>query len=307
MGLIPTICKALILLHKEVGLKGPLLTLGNQDVWADYGELKSFFEGLDCPYQEAPVVPHTSRLFSELPEAANFVHAKTFFRMMGISDYSDIDKFEDDAPCILHDLNIPVPAELEGKFNLVIDGGTIEHIFDVRQVTENIVRMCGESGWVVHLTPSSNYVDHGFYSFSPCFFYDFYQANGFGDFTCYIMQVNPENLREPSPYFEYTYGMDMRRLLDPGRQVLVFFAARKLRATGELVIPTQGAYEPVPRAAALQAAGAAVAPANDSITERLVPAPLLPLLKPLRPFLWAIRRRATGRGAVTSYRHLRRI
>ena len=227
MGLIPTICRTLILLHKRAGFEGPLLTLGNQDVWADYEQLKSFFESLECPYAEAAVRPHTSRLFAERADARDFVHARTFFEMMGIKEYNDLDKFEDDAPSILQDLNAPVPPELEGRFNLIIDGGTMEHVFDVRQVLENVVRMCRESGWVVHLSPSSNYVDHGFYSFSPCFFYDFYEANGFG----------------------------------------------------------------------------------DSITERLVPARLLPLLKPVRPFLWALRRRVTGRGreAVTSYRHLRRI
>ena len=307
MGLIPTICRTLILLHKRAGFEGPLLTLGNQDVWADYEQLKSFFDSLECPYAEAAVRPHTSRLLAQRSDAGDFVHARTFFEMMGIEEYNDLDKFEDDAPSILQDLNAPVPAELEGRFNLIIDGGTMEHVFDVRQVLENVVRMCRESGWVVHLSPSSNYVDHGFYSFSPCFFYDFYEANGFGEFTCYILQVNPDDLCEPSPYFEYTYGMDMRGMLDPDRQILVFFAAKKLRPTGQLVIPTQGIYESSSKAAT--ARPPADVPRSDSITERLVPARLLPLLKPVRPFLWALRRRVTGRGreAVTSYRHLRRI
>ena len=310
MGLIPTICRTLILLHKKVGFEGPLLTLGNQDLWADYEQLKSFFDSLGCEYEEAAVIPHTSRLLTEHAAAGNFVHARTFFEMMGIKEYSDLDKYEDDAPCILHDLNTPVPAELEGKFNLIIDGGTMEHIFDVRQVIENVVRMCKESGWVIHLTPSSNYVDHGFYSFSPCFFYDCYQANGFGEFVCYILQVNPKNLSEPSPYFEYRYGMDMRGLLDPDRQIVVFFAAKKLRPSGRLVIPTQGAYESsakIPPNAVAGGANAEASTSNDSITERLVPSRLLPLLKPVRPFLWTLRRKVMGRGAVTSYRQLRRI
>src|SRR2546423_3658059 len=252
MGLIPAICRTLIMLHKEVGFEGPLLTLGNQDVWADYEQLKSFFIGQECSYEHAAVIPHTSQFLSQRPEAKNFVHAKTFFEMMGIKEYYDIDKFEADAPCILHDLNSPIPVELEGKFGLVIDGGTMEHIFDVRQVMENIVRMCKESGWVVHLTPSSNYVDHGFYCFSPCFFYDFYQANGFGEFACYILQVNPENAYEPSPYFKYSYGMGLNGLLDPNRQILVFFAAKKVSALERLVIPTQGIYESSPKISAAQ-------------------------------------------------------
>jgi len=312
MGLTPTTCRTLIMLHKRVGFEGPLLTLGNQDVWADYEQLKSFFGGLDCAYEEATVIPHTSWLLGRHPEAANYVHARTFFEMMGIKEYNDIDKFEADAPCILHDLNLPVPSELEDRFGLIVDGGTIEHIFDVRQVMENLVRMCRQSGWVVHLTPSSNYIDHGFYSFSPCFFYDFYQANGFDEFTCYILQSNPENVYDPSPYFEYSYGMNMDGMLDPGRQILIFFAAKKVSPSVRVVVPTQGVYESSLKSVpghTLAAPAVGAAASNDSLTERLVPAPLLPLLKPVRPFLWALRRKLTGRGRddVRSYRSLRKI
>ncbi len=305
MGLIPTYCRKLIWLHKKVGLEGPLITLGNQDVWADYEQLKSFFREMECPYSEAAPVPHSSRLFSQRPEAKDFVQARTFFEMLGIKEYYDIDKFDIDSPQILHDLNVPVPPELESRFNLIIDGGTIEHIFDVRQVMGNIVRMCRPSGWVVHITPSSNYIDHGFYCFSPCFFYDFYQANGFGEFICYVIQLNGQNMYEPCPYFEYTYGMDLSELIDPRRVSVVFFAARKVGSPESVVVPTQGDYTSRPQA--VQQGGPAASasagqPATVSLTERLVPAALTPYLKPIRPLLGAVRRKITP-----PYRQLRRI
>jgi hypothetical protein len=308
MGLLPTFCRALILLHKRVGLRGPLLTLGNQDVWADHGQLKSFFRELDCPYEEVAPLPHTSRLLAARPEADAFVHARTFFGMMGIAEYFDMDKFELDSPRILHDLNTPVPEDLCGRFNLLIDSGTIEHIFDVRQVMENIIRMCRESGWVVHVTPSSNWVDHGFYSFSPCFFYDFYQANGFGEFTCYVLQLNPDNFYEPSPYFEYSYGMDVGGLIEPGRQVMVFFAAKKLRPSAALVVPTQGVYD----SGAARERPAPPAPGGRphvSLIESLLPGFLLPYVKPVRPALAAVRRALAPRPRKPSppYSQLRRI
>jgi hypothetical protein len=309
MGLIPTFCRALILLHKRVGLQGPLLTLGNQDVWASYDQLKSFFREMECDYHAATPLPHTSRLFRQRPEAEDFVHARTFFEMMGIKEYYDIDKFDIDSPLIMHDLNAPVPADLQDRFNLILDSGTIEHIFDVRQVMENIVRMCRESGWVVHVTPSSNYVDHGFYSFSPCFFYDYYQANGFDDFICYVLQPDPDNVYQRSPYFEYSYGMNLSNLIEPGRQVLVFFAARKVRLAEQLVVPTQGLYEPgleaqPPQAGAVAANGKGFV----SITERFVPAFLIPLLKPVRPLLGAARKIFSRRAEDTaSSRRLRKI
>jgi hypothetical protein len=312
MGFTPSICRMLILLHKKIGLRGPVLTLGNQDVWADYQDLKESFVSLDCSYHDATILPTTSELLRHSAETESFVHAKTFFEMLGIRDYADIDKFESDSPAILHDLNTPIPAELTNKFNLVIDGGTLEHIFDVRQVMENIVHFCRLDGWIVHLTPTSNYIDHGFYSFSPCFFFDFYAANGFGNFICYILQINPENLCDLSPFFPYSYGMDMRGLLDPARQILVFFAARKVSERNQLVVPAQGIYDSAARQFECETLwndpAQSAAENGDSITERIIPGSLLPLIKPLRPFLGAIRRTLKGRkDFILPYTQLRRI
>lgn len=285
MGLIPSYCRALILLHKRVGFKGPLLTLGNQDVWANYEQLKAFFDEMGCSWTEAAKTRHTSNLFKQDAMANDFVHARTFFRMMGIEEYYDIDKFETDAPQILHDLNSPVTSELSDRFNVIIDGGTIEHIFDVRQVFENIVRMCRKSGWVVHITPSSNYVDHGFYSFSPCVFYDLYGSNGFGHFVCYIFQIDPNDFFGLNSYIEYSYGMPLTKLIDPKKISAVFFAAQKLSTTESLVIPNQGAYRSNLATTQGDTASNGARTTPSSLTERLVPTFLIPYLKPIRPFV----------------------
>jgi hypothetical protein len=301
VGLIPAFCRALIMQHKRVAFRGPVLTLGNQDIWANHEQLKSYFDELGCPYEETEVVPRSTYMvealaagaegyeLKRLADAQGYVHARTFFGMMGITDYCDIDKLDFEQPQIVHDLNAPVPPELRDRFNLIVDSGTIEHIFDVRQVMENVVRMSRVGGWVVHITPSSNYVDHGFFSFSPCFFYDFYRANGFTDFTCYLLQVDPRDHLGRAEYVEYSYGMNLSELIRPGREVLVFFAARKAESLAELVVPVQGVYRP--ERAAGGAAGAAQAALSSSLTNRFVPAPLRAVLSPLRPLLWRLRRK----------------
>lgn len=248
MGLIPSSCRLLISVHKEVTFRGPVLTLGNQEIYGSHEDLKSFFRQMGCPYSETKCIPHSSAYFiSRYPNRAkDFVHARTFFGMMGITDYWDMDFSDRDKPQILHDLNTPIPQRYIGKFSLIVDGGTMEHVFDVRQVMWNIVQMCKMSGWVVHLTPASNFMDHGFYSFSPCLFHDFYEANGFGDIICYIWQANPQNYFEPCPYFQYTYGMRFDKLIRPDRETLIFFAARKLVSYDVVTIPTQSMYKPEP-------------------------------------------------------------
>ena len=90
-------------------------------------------------------------------------------------DYSDYEKVD-----IIHDLNTPVPENLHGAFDAVVDGGSLKHIFDVKQVLTNYMNMTKVGGCLFIVTTANNLSGHGFYQFSPEFFYRvFGHANGF--------------------------------------------------------------------------------------------------------------------------------
>lgn len=249
MGFLPGAIEIVLAWHRKLNFSGPVLTLGNQEIWASYEELVALFNQSACPYKpQTEIIPHTSRTFSDNPEcmkiSENFVHARVLFSMMGIDDYTDMDKFDSDKPVILHDMNLPVDEKLHDRYSLIVDGGTIEHIFDMRQVMENILKMLRPGGHVIHI--AGFFMDHGFYGLSPCFFYDFYKANGFTDFECTILQVNYDNIlrdyKKTWPHFDYTYGMRMDELLEHDKKVLIFFAARRSHVLPGLVMPVQGIF-----------------------------------------------------------------
>jgi len=54
-----------------------------------------------------------------------------FARELGASKVSAMDVSEYEGADILHDLNVPAPANLHERFDLLIDGGTLEHVFNV--------------------------------------------------------------------------------------------------------------------------------------------------------------------------------
>lgn len=245
MGLTPSNLRLLVKLSGELGLEGPVLSLGNQDVYASAADVRSFFEQMGrAPREPVRILAHTSAAFARhwADRARDFIHARTVFEMLGIDGYVDLDRFPDDAPMRLGDLNQPLTHDLEEAFGLVLDSGTLEHVFDVRQALENVARAARVGGWVLHLSPAAD-VDHGFYSFSPTLFYDLYEANGFTGSRCFIQLLHPEDLMAPCPTFEYRYGMALGHLLDPGRVPLVCFAARKTAPVHRLAIPTQGLYD----------------------------------------------------------------
>jgi hypothetical protein len=75
------------------------------------------------------------------------------------------------------DLNNPLPAELASRYDLVYDGGTMEHCFNVGQVMRSILALAKVGGHIVHINPL-NYFNHGFFGFSPTFYHDFYTQSG---------------------------------------------------------------------------------------------------------------------------------
>lgn len=285
MGLLPSSIRMFIHLHKHYHFKGPVLTLGVQDIWATYPDLKLYCK--DTPVIQPEILPHNSKMFKQDPIlielSKNFVHAKTFFEMLNICGYFDMDKF--DAPHYLHDLNSPVSKELHDSFSLILDGGTVEHIFDMRQIMENITNMLKLNGCVVHI--GSFNMDHGFYAISPCFFFEFYTLNGFSDLLCYIIQIDGNNIIKNYPRqnicFKYTYGMDLKKLIDPEKMVLIFFSARKDKIV-PFKIPTQGIFDPNK-----QQISKTNASKNVFMFRSIIPVTLQPVFQPLYPIMSIIK------------------
>ena len=108
--------------------------------------------------------------------AEGVVETRGLFELMGISaDFVDISAsrgFE-----IVLDLNQPAPAEMLGRYDIVYDGGTMEHCFNVGQVMRNIAGFARVGGFVIHVNPV-NYYNHGFFNFNPTFYHDWYTQSG---------------------------------------------------------------------------------------------------------------------------------
>ena len=81
---------------------------------------------------------------------------------------------------IVHDLNLPLPSTLHSCCDAVIDGGTLEHVFDFPAAIRNAMLLPKRGGSLFLFTPANNMFGHGFYQFSADLFYRVLcPANGF--------------------------------------------------------------------------------------------------------------------------------
>ena len=90
-------------------------------------------------------------------------------------DILDVNDYED--ANIIHNLNEKIPKNLEEKYDTIIDGGSLEHIFDIKTAMINLRKMCKKEGVIIHISPANNFCGHGFYQFSPNLFHTFYNED----------------------------------------------------------------------------------------------------------------------------------
>ncbi|HZL37728.1 MAG TPA: hypothetical protein VFC78_20595 [Tepidisphaeraceae bacterium] len=118
---------------------------------------------------------------------AGQAYAEPIFRQLGAKVVDSMDATNYEQATVVADLNHPIPDELHGKYDLVYDGGTIEHVFNVPQALKNIMSLAKVGGNVVIQTMANNWFGHGFYQFSPELFYRVFSPdNGFRVVKCVI-------------------------------------------------------------------------------------------------------------------------
>ena len=112
-------------------------------------------------------------------------------------------------------------------------------------VLQNIHKMLKPGGVIIHASPSTNHVDHGFYMFSPTFFYDYYAANGYEIIKSYIFEYDKEHDTKPWTIYKYEPGcIDHMSFGGWGNKLLgIWFVVLKLQTSRYDIIPQQGWYK----------------------------------------------------------------
>ncbi len=110
------------------------------------------------------------------------------------TDVSSVDASDYEDATYVRDLNIPLEPSFP-EFDSVLDAGSLEHVFDVRVAFANVARCCKVGGQILHVLPANNQVGHGFYQFSPEFFFSLYGgARGFADTEVYLAELSSLNI-----------------------------------------------------------------------------------------------------------------
>jgi hypothetical protein len=122
-------------------------------------------------------------LMSELEEADRnmdvFQIADIFYRcLLGARKSAAID-LHPPAGSNAHRLNLNELIDLGEKFEVIVNTGTVEHVFDQRRALETIHDHCAVGGLMLHAGPLAGWPDHGLFHAQPGLWLDLARANGY--------------------------------------------------------------------------------------------------------------------------------
>ncbi len=142
------------------------------------------------------------RLSGAAIETLTPAYADGLFRSLGASQVDVMDFSDYEGANLLHDLNQPIPDVHRAAFDVVVDGGTLEHVFNFPVAIRNCMEMVRPGGRFFSATIPNNWCGHGFYQFSPeLFFRVFSPDNGYRVEGMYLAELDGSrwwSIRDPA-------------------------------------------------------------------------------------------------------------
>lgn len=170
-----------------------LLILGMQEVNFSCGKLKEILYRIGFDYRRDIID------IDDYDNRNEKIDCCSMFRILGFGDVYTLDISDYEGADIILDLAMPsLPCEMIDCFDYIYDGGVLEHIFNVPQAIVNMSKMLRKGGRIIHDVSGGNWIDHGFYTFSPTFFIDYYTNNGFLINDIHMVGYHYNNLEDVS-------------------------------------------------------------------------------------------------------------
>jgi hypothetical protein len=125
-------------------------------------------------------------------ELVGFHIAKIFYEIFFAPSELQAVDFEGTQIAQRQDLNHPIT--LNRRFDVVINHGTAEHIFNIGQVFRTVHDYTLPGGLMIHESPFTGWIDHGFYSLQPTLYFDLADFNQYALFGMFVEDLTAQTI-----------------------------------------------------------------------------------------------------------------
>lgn len=156
----------LVALSRRYRPGGRGLTLGRQwFLYRDIDRRNWLGQRRENRYQAALDRHQMALRAADLVQSDGF--AEKMLEALGFGTFESVDRSDYEGATRVWDMNRAVPADWHDTFDTIFDGGTVEHIFNVPMVFENVHAMLKVGGRYISATPLNGWPGHGIYQFGP--------------------------------------------------------------------------------------------------------------------------------------------
>lgn len=177
--------------------------------------------------------------------AKGYVRCREVFLKLGFAEVDVLDYSDFEGANVIHDLNSPgLDSKWAGAYDVVIDHGTLEHVFHLPNALHTLFRLLRVGGRLITSTPTSGFLEHGFYMIQPTLFADYYRANEWEINSIQLAWLGEDQENNPPFFADYVPGaFDSlgNGKLRPEMHSTITVATKTTRTTGDRV-PMQGYY-----------------------------------------------------------------
>jgi hypothetical protein len=135
------------------------------------------------------------------------------------------------------DLNRPIA--LNRRFEVVINHGTAEHIFNIAQVFMTMHDYTVPGGLMIHESPFTGWIDHGFYNLQPTLFVDVALCNQYEICAMFIETLADKTILRIARREDVYQLADSKRIPD---NAMLYTVLRKGPEERPFEVPMQSYY-----------------------------------------------------------------
>ena len=228
--------------HAYCPIRGDVLFMGRQGAYFTpsglAAQLRSHGHAVD---PSAIEVDRTT--IHRLPGYAEIVTDRSIFHALGIDSVKALDASPYEGAEIVHDLNRPLPDNFKEIADFIVDGSTLDNVFDPAMTLRNCAQLLRPGGRLLAIN-TLNTRDGAYTICSPDWFLDYFVENGFSDCKVYVCAGFAGSYNSYWLDTEYIVSQKPSRLVFPAMwwsyYTLVF--AEKGSASSTERVPTQQTY-----------------------------------------------------------------
>ena len=222
MGISKLFAEMIVREHIFRPMTGEVLVVGRQTVALEPREARSFMRGLGV------VPPASGALEVDVDTRhsdGSTISDRAFFGLLGLGALKSLDVSDYEKADIIHDLSAPLPEHLLGTADIIVDGATLDNVFNPAQALISLAGMLRPAGRLFLYNIGSNH-NCPYTILTPLWFYDYFVGNGFPRVLVYasvrsnlgrnVFVVAPQNVSYLTPNIRSEFETTLLVLAERG-------------------------------------------------------------------------------------------